>query len=191
MRPATGNVITGWGPGAPNGTVRALEVAGNRLVVGGTYTAIGGVSRRFIASVRRAGGALKGWVDPPSAGVLALSTDPGDPGHVYAGTRSNEIKKYQVKRGRELWDEGGDGDVQAVQVLDGVVYGGGHFDNFDGRAEPKLVAFTDDGDHLTWNASANSTAGVFVIEGGSHLSIGGDFTRVSGEDRDRYAAFPV
>ncbi|MEX0753636.1 MAG: hypothetical protein WD556_00765 [Actinomycetota bacterium] len=186
---SNGQVVSAWEPGAVNGTVYAVATPGTRVVFGGDFSHVDGVSRRFLAAVRRTDGSLTPWRNPPPSQTRALAVEPGDPDHVYAGNRANEIVRYVARNGQEEWDRHGDGDVQAVAALDGVVYGGGHFDAFDGRAEPKLVAFTTNGAHLDWNAAANSATGVFAMAVGTHLSIGGDFTRVNGSAREGYAAF--
>ena len=183
---ATGKVMKKWYPGDVDRSVRALAVTDDRLIVGGTFLAIGDQARPYIAPVTHAGAKVKPWATPPLDQVLALSVLDG---YAYVGSRSNEVTKHVLTTGEQLWAVGGDGDVQALAAQNGVVYIGGHFENFTGQPENKIAAVTTDGFRVEWGASANSIHGVFAMAGGSHLFIGGDFTLVSGEARRGFAAF--
>ena len=183
---ATGKVMKKWYPGDVDRSVRALAVTDDRLIVGGTFLAIGDQARPYIAPVTHAGAKVKPWATPPLDQVLALSVLDG---YAYVGSRSNEVTKHVLTTGEQLWAVGGDGDVQALAAQNGIVYIGGHFENFTGQPENKIAAVTTDGFRVEWGASANGIHGVFAMAGGSHLFIGGDFTLVSGEARRGFAAF--
>ncbi|MEX2275960.1 MAG: hypothetical protein WEA10_10415 [Actinomycetota bacterium] len=183
---ATGKVMKKWYPGDVDRSVRALAVTDERLLVGGTFTAIGDNPRNYVTTVTHAGAKVKPWATPPLDQVLALSVLDG---FAYVGSRSNEVTKHVLTTGEQLWAVGGDGDVQAVHAQEGIVYIGGHFENFTGQPENKVAAVSTEGFRVEWGASANSVHGVFSMAGGTHLFIGGDFTLVSGQPRRGFAAF--
>jgi hypothetical protein len=102
-----------------------------------------------------------------------------------------------------------DGGGQAIAVIGGEVYLGGHFDNVcpgdthldgagrsvctgAGTARRKLLSVdTASGRPTAWNPSANSALGVFAMAptAAGSLAAGGDFTQVGGTAVRRLALF--
>jgi outer membrane protein assembly factor BamB len=106
--------------------------------------------------------------------------------------------------GGMLWNGGTDGNVQAVAVVGGVVYFGGHYGNYCGPgsgahscAHPtvrkKLLAVDEtSGSLLSWNPGANSALGIFSLTGDpatGDLFAGGDYTTIGGRSQQRFAEF--
>jgi hypothetical protein len=205
---AAGALDPAWQASA-DGVVRALEVAQGRVYVGGDFPTLNGqAAHGYAGAVDPATGAVvdafRGRVRY-SIHALAATADgvyaagDGSGGHLVAWTPTGAIKFPTVQT---------DGGAQAVTVLDGEVYVGGHWDyvcpegvsqgtsgNFNcaGTAltRRKLLSVDEASGRLTdWNPGANSPLGVFglTVAGGT-LAAGGDFTRVGGAARGRFALF--
>lgn len=69
---ATGEAISAWNPKVTGGsaTVRALEIAGDRVFIGGNFTTVGGQPRQNLAAVD----AVDGTVEPFAPNVTASGT---------------------------------------------------------------------------------------------------------------------
>jgi hypothetical protein len=123
----------------------------------------------------------------------------GSGGHLVAWTPTGALKFPTVQT---------DGGAQAVTVLGGEVDVGGHWDNVcpqgvsqgtggnfncagTALTRHKLLSVDEASGRLTdWNPGANSPLGVFGLTAASGtLAAGGDFTRVAGVARGRFALF--
>ncbi len=128
------------------------------------------------------------WLFHPLRGIISMARWKGT---VYAGTQNNLAIRFDPATGKGTFKRHGDGNVQAMTVLGGVLYIGGHFKHFSGNPEPHLAAMDAvSGAVVDWAASANSSLGVFALEGKGNLYVGGDFTVVSGSSQARFAMFP-
>lgn len=192
-----GGLASGWRPSA-NGSVRTLAVASSgRILVGGNFTELDGrAGSGFLAALDGATGAVLRGFDAhigyrvealavTTNAVFAAADGPG--GHLRAFRRD----------GADLWDLPTDGGVQAVDVLDGTVYFGGHFDNACASARigttgschagmlsrHKLAAASLAGETTPWAPQANSALGVLSVASvpaSARLAVGGAFTRFGG-----------
>jgi hypothetical protein len=100
---ATGEAISTWNPKVTGGNakVRALEVEGGKVFIGGNFTAVGGQPRQNLAAVDATNGAL----DPFAPAVTAASTQTpwvyallADGSKLYAGgTFSNVNGRQRAK----------------------------------------------------------------------------------------------
>jgi len=92
--------------------------------------------------------------------------------------------------------------VQAIAVLGGEVYIGGHYTNYCGPQggqhsctapvqRLKLLAVDEGTGALTsWNPHANSALGIFALAGtGTTIAAGGDFTKIGGVSQQGFARF--
>ena len=67
---ATGTLVA-WNPNA-NGTVRAIQVVGSTVYLGGSFTQVGGVGRQRLRQVNNSTGAPTSWKPGANAEVLAF-----------------------------------------------------------------------------------------------------------------------
>ncbi len=137
---SNGSLVTTWDAhlGA-TGRAQTLKVSGSTVYLGGDFTSINGSAQDNLASVSASTGADTGWrpnanMCPAQGGenckVLDLDVEAGrvftaigGNGGGYAASWSNGISDDTFD-----WRHNTDGDVQAVDAYDGVVYFAGHFE---------------------------------------------------------------
>ncbi len=199
----SGALITTWTPSADD-VVKAVDMAadGSRVYVAGNFTTVNGTSRRHVAALDTASGApISSFSHGPSYAVVDMAVDANGVFLAGAGGGGN-FAELNLTTGATVWQGGTNGNAQAIATLDGVVYVGGHFDNYCGMrsgqhtcttpiTRHKLLAVDETtGSLLSWNPSANSTLGVFALTGsGTVLAAGGDFTRIGGRSQQGFAEF--
>jgi hypothetical protein len=193
----SGVVSTTWDPAADN-RVRVItpSLDGTSLFVGGDFLSIdGNGAQKILVRLSPVDGTPQPWKFHPGYpvhafgfyGGLLFAAGDGSGGHIGA---------FDMNTGDRIWTQQTDGGVQSMTIMDGVIYGGGHFDNVcvgvtDGATSGfscptnlatrhKLVAI----DAVTgaldpWNPGANTALGVFAVanDAGS-LEVGGDFTKI-------------
>jgi hypothetical protein len=201
---ATG-ALEKWAP-ATDEAVNALAARGSRVYIGGGFHRTNGVrSTPRLTAVDAVTGVLdKSFLPKPVSQVFGLAAGPSG---VYAalGGQGGRAVAYTFA-GATRWTRVFDGDAQAIAVLDGVTYVGGHFDKAcittnnglrgactDGSvARVKLAAVDNQGNLLHWAPQANGVAGVRTLAVSPVLgavSAAGEFTMVDGRSRKRYVAF--
>jgi hypothetical protein len=206
---STGALSTTWAPAAggnssttPTVTSVRLAPAGGLVYVGGGFTTIDGASQNHIAALQVSNGAPSpSFTHHLGYGVVDLAVDSTGVFIAGAGGGGN-FANLNPTTGAVAWQGGTNGNVQAIAVLDGEVYIGGHYTNYCGPqggqhtcttaiARQKLLAVDESTGALTsWNPHANSTLGVFALAGsGTRLGVGGDFTKIAGIDQQSYAVF--
>ena len=197
--------LDAWAP-TTDDAVNALAATNERVYLGGRFHRTNNVSSTLrLAAVDPATGVLdRGFAPKPVSQVLAVATDPNG---VYAalGGQGGRAVAYGPG-GQTRWTRVFDGDAQAIAVLDGTVYVGGHFDKActttnngikgvctDGSVERgKLAAVDSQGNLLEWAPRANGVVGTRQLATSPALgaiSAVGDFTTVSAVSRKRYVAF--
>jgi len=89
------------------------------------------------------------------------------------------------------WNPGADGDVYALEAVDGTVYAGGAFLSVGGQARTRLAALDSaSGSLLPFHPRLDRPVRALLSSGGS-LFAGGDFTKVDATARSRLAAFSL
>jgi hypothetical protein len=146
----------------------------------------------------------QGFRPSPPAVVHAIAVDSSA---VYAamGGQGGRAAAYS-KSGKSRWVRVFDGDAQAIAVLDGTAYVGGHFDRAcstgdngamgdcsdESSSRIKLASVTPSGALGGWAPQANGIVGVrtIAVDPVQHtVAVGGDFTTIGGKTQKRYAFF--
>jgi trimeric autotransporter adhesin len=136
-----------------DGIVYALARDGPKLIIGGEFTTVGGVSRRSLAAVDATTGTVLPW-DPGLA--LGVSGDPPSVLSIGVGSAAwfvvgafdrtlgatrNGLASYDRASGAlRSWDPAPDDVVDQLLVQGDTVYVCGKFSNIGGQARDKLVA---------------------------------------------------
>jgi outer membrane protein assembly factor BamB len=198
---AAGALNSAWQPQADN-RVRIIQAApdGQSLFVGGDFLSIGGdTSQKAMVRLSTVNGAPLAWQFHPGypvhgivfLGSTLYAAGDGSGGHIGA---------FDLSTGARLWTLQTDGGVQAITIINGVIYGGGHFDNVclgvvngpttgfkcptNQATRHKLLAIDPTtGAVDPWDPGANSPLGVFALaNAGGSLQAGGDFTKLGSPD---------
>ncbi len=198
---ATGALDPSWTPRADL-EVKALGVTSDNgtVVVGGDFTHMNDASASHLTAVNATTGANVSWRTHTPWAVITMAVDASG---VYAGGGGGggNFAKFD-QSGRQLWKNGTDGNVQGITQLAGVVYVGGHYENFCGSVggqhictspipRSKLIAVdANTGALQPWDPSANSVLGVFAMaDTGMTLAVGGDFTSTGKRSQPHFAIY--
>jgi hypothetical protein len=194
----TGTVDPGWTPAANGNFVRSLVVSpdGSKVYAGGDFTGISGQARPYLASLDANTGVPDGSFRPPSPNGeifgLALSggrifTAEGGPGGAMAA--------YDAATGARAWRYSADGDAESITTLGNRVYVAGHFELVGSQARDAFAAFDPTTGALdpNWTPVAEPVGtDVWALASDAprgRVYAGGDFTGISGQDRQRFAQF--
>lgn len=180
----------------PSSAVNTLRLAGTTLYVGGKFTTIAGLSRAHLAALSATSGNATGWHPKLTCPPLDLALDSSK---IYVacaggGTGGNSVVAFRIGTTGATspsWLRQGNGDVQAIRLLGGVVYAGGHFGTMAGAIRHHAAAFDPgSGALLGWAPVFNSALGVWaLLPTGSTLWAGGDFTSVNQVSHPHVARF--
>ena len=199
----TSGAILPWAP-AVDGQVRAIRLIGfPRMVVGGTFTHLNGAAANNIGAVDGDTGQNLPWHDHTNYPIIGLASDANGVYVAGAGGGGN-FAAFDPATGNQKWLGGTNGNVQAITVVGGDVYVGGHMQFYCGPqkgqhtcttpiARNKLLAVDENTGALTaWNPSANSVLGVFALYGvasNGDVLVGGDFTSTGQRAQQGYAQY--
>jgi beta-propeller uncharacterized protein DUF5122 len=203
---ASGTVDSSWRP-STDGEVRAVALSpdGGSVYVGGSFAKVNGAAQKNLAKVTASAGTVQAWKTHPGYAIWSVVAT-ADSVFVGGNGSGGHAGSYSVN-GVRGWVTQTDGGVQAIALLDGSLYVGGHFDNVcvgdtagattgfhcptTSATRHKLLAVDPSSGALEpWNPGANSPLGVFSLIGsGSQLYVGGDFTRVHSRAQEGYARF--
>jgi hypothetical protein len=192
-------MATAWDP-QPNDFVSSLAVSGPLVYVGGLFTQIGGQARFGLAALDAATASATPWSPSCDGEVNELAVSGST---VYAGGRFGSIggvprsciAALDAASGMATaWNPGSSANVHALAVSGAVVYAGGHFTSIGGQPRNRIAALdAATGAATAWDPDAHG--GVFyspsvsaLAVSGSTIYVGGLFTEIGGQTRNRIAA---
>lgn len=198
---ANGQLDPDWRVSTSGGKPRSVFASpnGTDLLVGGTFTSLGGQPRAFLGSVTLATGVVTDWnpqpVCPDECGLFDVVAD-GDAVYGAVGGPGGYGTRWSATTGALAWARRGDGNAQAVGYYDGTLYVGGHFGPtfFNARRGSIAALNSTTGALLPWapNLGTRYYPGVWAIDAGpDFLRIGGGFLSVNGVLQARYAELPT
>ena len=202
---STGNALS-WDPNS-SGSTASLAVSGSSVYAGGNFVSIGGQTRNGLAAVDATTGTVTSWNPNLSGGTASVSTIVVNGGTVYFGgnfttvgaTTRNRAAAVDAATGTipTSWDPNVNGTVNAMvfNSSNSTMYLGGQFTavngttpNRTGIAAFNLVNGTFD---AAWNANSSGASGGAVnslLLNENTLYVGGTFTSIGGQTRNRIAA---
>lgn len=199
----TGVLASGWTPTADN-HVRALTFSpdGSRLYAAGDFSAVSGQSRSRLAALNPTSGAVDSWRtrDATNGTVFAVAVTSS---RVYSaeGGPGGAAASYDAGTGVRAWKLSGNGDGQAITLLGGKAYIGGHFTDFSGQRRPFFAAADAAGGALDsqWTPggggeklSSAYTTGVWALVPDklrNRIYAGTNFSTISGRTQRGFVQF--
>jgi hypothetical protein len=187
------------------GVFTLLADSGNRLYVGGNFTNVGNMSRNSIAVLNRESGAVLNWNPDARAAQATASASVNalllDGNTLYAGgdfvriggTNRARIAALDATTGNATdWNPGVSNAVNALALSGNTLYLGGAFTNVGGQARSRLAAVETSSNGATvWNPDAAGSGAQTVVRAlavaNNSLYVGGQFTQIAGEFRNRLA----
>ncbi len=153
---ATTGVATAWDPnpiaaGDLGGGVRAIELSGSNVYLGGDFITVGGQSRSRAAAVDNTNGTLTSWNPNLNSNVDAIAVSGsnvylGGPFTTVGGTTRNYVAAVGTDGTLDLaWNPNLNGSVNAIGVSGSTVYLGGDFTTVGGIARNYSAAVGTDG----------------------------------------------
>jgi hypothetical protein len=165
-----------------------------RVVLGGSFTAMGTYPRANLAAVLPDGTADPDFAPTTNGPVRAVAAS-SDGSRVFIGgtfTEVNGVPRQNLAAldavtgelipGWQADTTGAKPTVQSLAVLGNQLFVGGRFSGIDGTAKAKFVKLdATNGDPLKWNTWVNGAVNeVRVAPNGDTVWIGGEFTKIRG-----------
>ncbi|MGA8114036.1 MAG: delta-60 repeat domain-containing protein [Actinocatenispora sp.] len=202
-----------WTPHVLDGTVYAIAVVGDEVVVGGSFSHVtsaarsGVLVRHGLFAFRLGTGTVSATFRPAADGtVRALAAGPADSVYVggeftnLAGGTRRGVGQLSVATGRPVpaFTAGGvdGGTVSTLVAAGGWLYVGGSFTGVGGTARPALARLSGrtgaldtgfDGQVARQRSGRLRLEKLAVSQDGVRLAIIGTFTEVGGRTRDQLA----
>lgn len=183
--------------------VMALEVDGDRLLVGGYFNSIGGIRRECLAAVNLITGSVSSW-NP----LLSSQTGGFVVSKIYAGTGAVYLfGSFDAARGvarsyacavsrtdASLLPWVGNfpyGEVRTVIQVADTLFLGGSFPSINSNSPPSLAALDAvSGAVRTWGANVTGPVSALISQGGT-VYVSGDFGSIGGVVRANLAAIDL
>jgi beta-propeller uncharacterized protein DUF5122/List-Bact-rpt repeat protein len=196
-----GTVDAGWDPN-PNNIVHALATSGSDIYAGGEFTRANVTTRNRLARLNADGSLDASWDPNANDSVVELALSGSD---LYVGGIFTTLNTPAVTRNRlakiptsgsgtvdPSWDPNANLTVNALAVSGTDVYVGGPFSTLNGSTtRSRLAKIPTAGDGTVdpdWNPNADGFPGVGALAvSGSDVYVGGTFTTVGGQSRNRIA----
>jgi hypothetical protein len=203
VSPTASAALINWRPHASS-EVYTLQLSANgkRIYVGGAFDHMNGKLANHLSAIKTAGGGIaKKFHFHPSYPVFSL-TLAGPTLYVGGAGNGGHVTAVTFKTSHARWDALTDGDVRAITLRQGILYVGGHFNNYcqghTGSGTPltcttnvgrrKFLALnTSTGNLTSWNPIGNSVQGAFAIRSTrTQVMAGGSFTNVHGQAQEGF-----
>ena len=201
LRAPTGAVAARFTAHPDAAVLTSTVTHSGHLVIGGSFTHVNGGAQGHIAAVSPTTGARLRWASHTPYALIDVSSDRDGVYAAEAGAGGN-FAAFNPATGRLLWRGGTDGNVQAIASLAGMVYAGGHYENYCGphpgahtcnpavRRLKMLAVAGRSGGLQAWAPAVNSVLGVHALApAAGRLVMGGDFTKVAGIHQQGFAVF--
>ena len=195
-----GTLDTAFNPNANEGVSAIAVQADGKILVGGTFTNIGGQARNYIARLNATTGAADSF--NPNAndavGAIAVQADGkilvGGAFTNIGGTTRNRIARLDATTGlADSFDPNASGPVFLIRLqADGKILVGGFFTNIGGQMR-YLVARLDATTGLADSFDANitvipfSTVNSLAVQADGKVLVGGAFYGVGGQPHSNFA----
>jgi outer membrane protein assembly factor BamB len=194
----TGNPVTSFTT-ATDGKVYGLWVDGGRLFIAGRFAIAGRQPRSNLASVTLASNSLDSWRPAPACGGCNLQWDIlADEHRVYTvGRNGGAVVAYDSVTGVQLWRTTANGDAQALALVGGLLYVGGHFAEIGQPRVPRQIVAalnpaTGAVDPAFVPRFVTSYPGVWALHGtADRLYVGGYFTGAGPTPPRRFPYFAM
>jgi len=160
-------------------------MTGSRLVVGGKFTAVNGAARAQLASFDVSTNSLDTWAPAAACSDCSDCNLYRDlvvnGGSVYAASRNaGAATAVDLGTGRLLWKASANGDAQALTLVDGLLYVGGHFTSIKSQPGPPWPRSTSPPGSWTRPSrpgSSGPSPGIWAMASSStRLYVGGHFS---------------
>ncbi len=197
---ANSSDLRAWNPRTEGGRPWAITLSGDRrsVIVGGRFTRLAGAPRAFLGSVFTGSGQVTGWRPARQCRRCYVFGLDSNANSIFAGLGGpgGHLNAYRADSARLRWSKPANGDVQAVAVVGGAVYAGGHFDPyFSGHTRYQLSAVKAATGEVYPYAPKMRTPfpGVMALVARRNaLFVGGGFTGVGrAKAQAHFAKFPV
>jgi len=178
-----------------SGEVYAVAQVGNRTIIGGDFTAVGGVPRRNVAAIR-ADGSVDPTFDPSPDGTVQAVAGSADGSRIFIGGTFNNVlgaarqnlAAVDATSGAAIgtWDANTDGTVYALASSGNRVYAGGTFTTIDGAARRRLAAVDQQTGAVQtgFNPFPNWTVKTIQVSpDGARVFAAGGFSAIGGAQR--------
>ena len=176
------------------GTVYAIARIGNRTIIGGDFTAVGGVARRNAAAIRADGTVDPNFIPNPNGTVLAIAVS-SQPTRVFLGgtfTRVGGVPRARLAAVKSTtgatvrtWYAGANGSVETLAAAGPALYVGGTFTRIGGVERRRIASVSTSTRAVQpFNPSADWTVkAIAVSPGRSRVYAVGGFAKIG----ERYA----
>ena len=196
----TAGSLLAWDPGTGgppgNREVYALAVSGDNIYVGGAFASVASTTRSTLAAVNTAGSLLSWNPSPSGSGLFAVKTIAVSGTNIYIGgtftTVGSVPRSYAAlinSSGSLLdWDPSLSGAVSSISPNLPNIYVGGDFTSAGSQGSGFIIF--DQGSYLRSTSGRVVTNGIVwasTPDGLGGAYIGGTFTTVNGQTRNRLA----
>jgi beta-propeller uncharacterized protein DUF5122 len=189
---------TSWNP-TVSGDIDAVAVSGSVVYAGGRFSVINETPRNGLAAIDVTTGQLTSWQPVNDGGGvthLALSGSTiylGGYFEMMGGETRHLLAAVDAVTGAATpWNPNANGESGVITPSGSIVYVGGYFDTIGGQPRSRIAAVdATTGAATAWNPNVGGTSSRVVrsiLVNGSTVYVGGDFTTIGGQSRNRLAA---